>query len=479
MTAIRWDLRVLRRSVAEVWRLVVVLAGLVRTFQRAAGVALIAYAAGLAFAYKPLTVGVVTLLIVVLLWARFATVSWERYVAGPARRRRISRFVRRSWPVMALRCGLSVPGDDVERTTTPLVRHRAVSWQGDRLAVRIELLIGQSIDDVIDAADRLTAAAGARSVTVEPLPKGARLWFSYADALSAVFDAPMPTSATNPDTSRVLMGRTETGGEFVLPLGPQTLLVGASGSGKASLIWSFVAGLAPAIRDGLVEVHAVDLKGGMELSMGAALFTRFARTPVEAVALLEDAVAATQARAGRLSGVTRQHTPAVGEPLVVVLVDELAAITAYLTDRDLKSRAAFAIGLLCSQGRAVGYMMFGALQDPRKETLPSRGLFTQMIGLRLKDAEETRMVLGDGASAAGARCHQIPRAQPGVGFMVPEDGSAPVRFRAGYVDDDAIRYLATGFPAPGQVPIVVPASGENGAQRVRGRRGGTDQGEAA
>lgn len=31
------------------------------------------------------------------------------------------------------------------------------------------------------------------------------------------------------------------------------------------------------------------------------------------------------------------------------------------------------------------------------ETLPVRGLFTQMIGLRLKDAEETRMVLGDGA----------------------------------------------------------------------------------
>jgi DNA segregation ATPase FtsK/SpoIIIE, S-DNA-T family len=116
----------------------------------------------------------------------------------------------------------------------------------------------------------------------------------------------------------------------------------------------------------------------------------------------------------------------VGEPLVVVLVDELAAITAYLTDRDLKSRAALAIGPLCSQRRAVGYMMFGALQDPRKETLPSRGLFTQMIGLRLKDAEETRMVLDDGASNAGAKCHQIPRTQPGVGFMVPEDGSGPV-----------------------------------------------------
>jgi hypothetical protein len=44
------------------------------------------------------------------------------------------------------------------------------------------------------------------------------------------------------------------------------------------------------------------------LSMGAGLVTCFARTPAEAVALLEDAVTAMQARAERLSGVTRQHT---------------------------------------------------------------------------------------------------------------------------------------------------------------------------
>lgn len=40
------------------------------------------------------------------------------------------------------------------------------------------------------------------------------------------------------------------------------------------------------------------------------------------------------------------------------------------------------------------------LQDPRTEVIPSRGLFTQMIGLRLKDLSETAMVLGEVALMA-------------------------------------------------------------------------------
>jgi S-DNA-T family DNA segregation ATPase FtsK/SpoIIIE len=418
------------------------------------------------------TRGLVVLAIIAVLllaWAAVSPSSWDQLVARPSRHRKTARFIRKSWPTMALRCGLSTPGPDQERTASPLVRRRPLSWEGDRLAVRIELVIGQTIEDVLNAADRLAAAAGARTVTVQPTPKGACVWFRFGDPLQSMFDAKLPSATSAPDASRVVMGRQEEGGEFAMPLGPQTLLVGSSGSGKASLIWSFAAGLAPAIASGLVEINAVDLKGGMELSMGEPLFTRFARTPEEAVTVLEDAVAAMQQRAGRLSGITRQHKASVDEPLVVVLIDELAAVTAYLTDRDLKTRAALAIGLLCSQGRAVGYMMFGALQDPRKETLPSRGLFTQTIGLRLKDAEETRMVLGEGASAAGARCHKIPRTMPGVGYAVPEDGGPPVRFRAGYVDDDAIRYLAQEFPAPRQVPITVTAPTPRATGRARSR----------
>ena len=268
-------------------------------------------------------------------------------------------------------------------------------------------------------------------------------------------------------------------------LGPHTLVAGRSGSGKASLVWGFTLALAPAIRSGLVEVHGVDLKGGMELSMGEALFTRYARTGPEAVVVLEDAAQALQDRACRLAGSTRQHEASTAEPHVLVLVDELAALTAYLGDRDLTRRANTALAILCSQGRAVGYTVFACLQDPRKETIPVRGLFTQMIGLRLADREETAMVLGEGAVAAGAACHRIPAATPGIGYLIPETGGPPVRVRGALISDNDIRRAAATCPAPTRRTVVASTRPDEESDTVarprqaRPRRADIDGGEAA
>jgi S-DNA-T family DNA segregation ATPase FtsK/SpoIIIE len=94
--------------------------------------------------------------------------------------------------------------------------------------------------------------------------------------------------------------------------------------------------------------------------------------PAQAVVVPEVATTAMAARARRLAGHIRTHEPSQVDPLVVVLVDELAAITAYLTDRDLKIRAATALSLPLSQGRAVGYMVMACLRDPRKEVISAR-----------------------------------------------------------------------------------------------------------
>ena len=93
---------------------------------------------------------------------------------------------------------------------------------------------------------------------------------------------------------------------------------------------------------------------------------------------------------------------------MVIVIDELAALIAYSPDRDLIRRAEAALSVILSQGRAVGYRVFAFLQDPRKETVRMRHLFTQAIGLRLRDREEVTMVLGDGALRHGAHCHKIP-----------------------------------------------------------------------
>lgn len=190
--------------------------------------------------------------------------------------------------------------------------------------------------------------------------------------------------------------------------------------------------------------------------MGRALLTRFADDAPLAVVLLEDAVATMQARARELAGHTRQHVASADSPLVIILIDELAALTAYETDRDLVRRANAALATLASQGRAVGFVVFACLQDPRKETLPARGLFTQTIGLRLRDRIETAMVLGDGAVEGGARCHEISPATPGVAYVVPEDGTQPMRVRAAHAPDEQIRDAALSYFAPTQIPIVIP-----------------------
>ena len=58
-------------------------------------------------------------------------------------------------------------------------------------------------------------------------------------------------------------------------LGTHVLCAGATGAGKGSVLWSIIDQLAPAVRDGMVELWALDPKGGMELAAGAPLFARF------------------------------------------------------------------------------------------------------------------------------------------------------------------------------------------------------------
>src|SRR5690606_33682821 len=103
--------------------------------------------------------------------------------------------------------------------------------------------------------------------------------------------------------------------------------------------------------------------------------------------------------------------------VLVVVVDELATLTAY-ADRKVKDRVKNALGLVLSQGRAVGVHVIAALQDPRKEVLPFRDLFPARVALRLVEDSHVDMVLGEGARDRGALADRIPVELPGVGYVV-------------------------------------------------------------
>jgi S-DNA-T family DNA segregation ATPase FtsK/SpoIIIE len=191
--------------------------------------------------------------------------------------------------------------------------------------------------------------------------------------------------------------------------------------------------------------------------------------------LLHDAVAVMQDRARRLAGVTRLHEPTVREPLVLVVVDEVATLSAYLPDRTLRTRIAHSLGLLLTQGRAVGVCVVAALQDPRKEVLDLRNLFPARVGLRLDEPMQIDMVLGAGAREQGARCDRIPASLPGVGYVRLDGDREPTRVRAGYVIDADIAAMAAEYgprsSGPGRLRAVLDGSADGEPVLTRGPRG--------
>jgi S-DNA-T family DNA segregation ATPase FtsK/SpoIIIE len=315
--------------------------------------------------------------------------------------------------------------------------------------VPVLFVSGQTLDQWRDAAPALASAFRANSCRVRASAPGtAVLEFSRGDPLQTIIPA-LPISEAL-DLAAVPVGLREDGTPWSLRLlGSHLLIAGTTGAGKGSVIWGLLRGVAPAIRDGLVQVWAVDPKGGMELSPGEALFTRFAHENVEAMlGLLEDAVRLLDARAARLRGITRLHQPSFDDPLVLVVVDELLTLTSYGVDTTAKRRAASALGSLLSRGRAVGVLVMGAVQDPRKESLPFRDLFPTRVALRLQERDTVDLVLGDGAWKAGARCDDIPLDHPGVGYVLTDGHPDPVRVRAAHVTDADIALMVTGY-APG------------------------------
>jgi len=376
---------------------------------------------------------VVYAVVVLVVWRLVHKRSYQRLVGRRLRAgfRRLWVYERR-WRSTMVHCGL---GKRYRlRESVPTIRRvRSTSW-GDR--VLIGLVAGQCTEDVEAVAAELAHSFRARACRVREDRPG-RLWLEFAtgDPLTEIVPAlPIPEVV---DLHAVPVGLQENGEAWRLRvLGTHLLIAGATGSGKGSVLWSLLRGLAPAIRAGRVAVWAIDPKGGMELGPGRALFTRFCGDEFEAMArLLEDAVAVMQDRARRLAGVTRLHEPTVREPLILVVVDEVATLSAYLPDRKLRERMAHSLGLLLTQGRAVGVSVVAALQDPRKEVLSLRNLFPARVGLRLDEPLQIDMVLGDGAREQGARCDRIPSSLPGVGYVrldgdrEPDPGPRRLRHR--------------------------------------------------
>jgi S-DNA-T family DNA segregation ATPase FtsK/SpoIIIE len=336
----------------------------------------------------------------------------------------------------------------------------------DRVAVR--LVSGQCAADFAARAENLAHGFGAIVCRVRTARPGAVvLELVRRDALAAIIAA----LSVHPHVNlRALpVGRREDGSPWLVRVhGTHVLIAGATGAGKGSVIWSLVRAMLPAMRGGLVRILAADPKV-MELAYGREIFDRYgsyACDPLAIVAMLEGAVSDMQARAAVLAGKQRDHTPTVEHPFVVVLVDEVAFLTAYLPDKNIRERVKAALATLTTQGRAVGYSVVAALQDPRKEVMSIRNLFPDRIAMRLDEPEQVDMVLGDGARDRGATADLIssdPAIGAGVAFVRLETDPDPVRVRAAWVCDEDIRAMADACaiepePVPGLLAVEAGAA---------------------
>jgi hypothetical protein len=229
------------------------------------------------------------------------------------------------------------------------------------------------------------------------------------------------------------------GHPFYLPVeGNHLLIVGRTGAGKSSWIWSLVFGLRQAREAGLVRLWALDPKK-VELGYGMEWWDEYADTVEGMLELLEKAHDAVLERNNAIQGKARKITASPDMPFNVIIIDELAYLSAAV-DKKTHERAQRAMRAILWLGRATGYCLVGASQDPTKEVLSERDYYPTKVALGM-EAPMVDLVLGKGAYEAGAYCDQIPMLEAGAGsaYVKQDMTGKPVLVRAAWVSDAAIK----------------------------------------
>ncbi|GGJ01659.1 cell division protein FtsK [Saccharopolyspora subtropica] len=349
-----------------------------------------------------------------------------------------------------------VTTDHRGNTLVPKVTRVRSGWVWD--SVQVRMAKGQEPEDFEQVMTRLANAFRARAANVRELKPGKiALDFQRREPFDEMF-IPLPELAESVravDLRRLVIGRDEYGRDFSFDLAERDLHIlfgGETGAGKGSWLWALLRAMAPLIRAGHVRLWVIDPKGGMEFSAVRELCgDRFADNEVDGLKVMKKYVRtldATKLELGR-HGV-RKATPSVETPLELLIIDELATMTAYGA-RDIVRAFEPLISKALTQYRAVGGRVIAATQEPTKDVIPMRGLFPTKVALRLDSASYVDMCLGEGMRDRGALADKIPTYLPGVAYVKTDGCREPLRVRVAYTDDADIAELVAFCTEPSNV----------------------------
>ncbi|MFE2182218.1 FtsK/SpoIIIE domain-containing protein [Streptomyces sp. NPDC059455] len=297
------------------------------------------------------------------------------------------------------------------------------------LSVRVRLHAGQTPALFLGAAEALVHAWRVHAVRIVSPERGVVL--ITATARDPLEHPDRPTGEVSASLLSAVVGALETGGAWVMDFRrvPHWLIVGATRSGKSTLIARLITELAPQP----VALVGIDCKGGMELGLFEQRFSALATCRSEAVAVLGALVVDMQdrMRTCRAAGARSiWELPEKERPVpVVVVVDEIAEL--YLTNGSKEQRAeaeqcSTYLLRLAQLGAALGMHLVVAGQRVGSDLGPGvTALRAQLSGRvchRVNDPGTAEMTLGDLNKDAVAVAQSIGEAEQGVAVTTGDTG---------------------------------------------------------
>ena len=240
----------------------------------------------------------------------------------------------------------------------------------------------------------------------------------------------------------VELGLDERGHPVRVGLGERNLLAaGEPGAGKSLGLNLIVAHAALSLDYRLILVDGKRVELGVWRRCAQAFI---GPSITDAIDLLKQLQAVMDVRYDELLDTGRRKiTREGGQPVVVVVFDELAYFSATVGESRQQKEFIALVRDLVARGRAAGIIVVAATQRPSADIIPTslRDLFGYRWAFRCTTDASSDVILGHGWAAEGYTAADIDPTTRGVGWLIAE-GGIPRRMKAAYLSDEQATRLA-------------------------------------